>query len=84
MVPVPMGVPLKKSIEKCDILTTIKKGLSVGANHLPYTSSSTPRMVLLDNFLLIGWRGSELLWSMFELCHQDNQFLLCTLLLIVN
>jgi hypothetical protein len=34
-------VLLKKSIAKCDILNTIKKGLSVGAKDLPCTSSST-------------------------------------------
>lgn len=55
MVPVPMGVPLKMSIEKCDIITTIKKGLNVGAKDMLYTSNSTSRMLLLDNFLLIGW-----------------------------
>ena len=39
---VPLGVPVKKDIATCDIHNTIKKGIGLGDQDVPSTSSNTP------------------------------------------
>jgi hypothetical protein len=39
---VPLGVPVKKDIATCDIHNTIKKGIGLGDQDVPSTSSNNP------------------------------------------